>query len=84
MTLEEKISNLVKETIEYLGYKLVKVKLHKEMGRDAITIFIDKEDDKISLKDCEIISRTIEPILDEADLIKKSYYLIVSSKGEEL
>jgi len=53
-------------------------------GRDAITIFIDKEDDKISLKDCEIISKTIEPILDEADLIKKSYYLIVSSKGEEL
>jgi ribosome maturation factor RimP len=84
MTLEEKIANLIKETIEDLGYKLVKVKLHKEMGRDALSIFIDKEDDKISLKDCEIVSRAIEPILDEADLIKTQYYLIVSSRGNEV
>jgi len=84
MTLEEKISNLIRETIEDLGYKLIKVKLHKEMGRDAVTIFIDKDNQKISLKDCEIVSRAIEPILDEADLIKKQYYLIVSSRGNEV
>jgi len=84
MTLENKIANLIKNTIEDLGYKLIKVRLDKEMGKDTVTIFIDKEEDKISLKDCEIVSKAIEPILDEADLIKKQYYLIVSSRGSEV
>ncbi len=84
MTLENKIANLIKDTIEDLGYKLIKVRLDKEMGKDTVTIFIDKEEDKISLKDCEIVSKAIEPILDEADLIKKQYYLIVSSRGSEV
>ncbi len=81
MRLEEKIEKLLKDKIEELGYKLLKVEIKREWGTKTLTLFIDKEDDRISLRDCEIVSRSIEPILDEADLIKEKYYLIVSSPG---
>ncbi len=84
MTIEERVENLIKDKIEDLGYKLVRVTYGREMGRKALTVFIDNEENRISLKDCELVSKAIEPILDEADIIKERYYLIVSSKGVEL
>jgi len=83
MRLEEKLENIVKPIIEDLGYKLIKVSIGREFGHRTITFFIDKENERISLKDCEIVSRAIEPYIDEADLIKEKYFLIVSSPGKD-
>lgn len=80
MSLEEKIKNLIKETIEDMGYELLKVNLGCEEGKRALMIFINKKGG-VSVEDCAKVSRTIEPILDQADLIKESYILIVSSPG---
>ena len=80
MRLEDKVKGLIKDKIEELGYELVKVEIGREWGTKTLSIFIDKEGG-INLKDCEIVSKSIEPILDEADLFKEKYYLIVSSPG---
>ena len=81
MRLEDKIKELIKNKIEELGYELFKVEIGREWGTKTLTIFIKKEDRGINLKDCETVSKAIEPILDESDIIKEKYYLIVSSPG---
>lgn len=81
-SIEERVESLVKSKVEELGYKLYDVQYAKE-GKDYfLRIFIDKEEG-IDLNDCEKVSDTINPILDEADYIKEQYFLEVSSPGIE-
>jgi ribosome maturation factor RimP len=75
----EKVKSLVKDIIEDLGYKLVDIKYTREMGKKSLVIFIDKEGDRVSINDCEKVSKAIDKIIEDADLIKESYNLIVSS-----
>jgi ribosome maturation factor RimP len=79
----EKVRNLIKDIIEDLGYKLVDIKYTREMGRRSLVIYIDKEGDRISIDDCEKVSKAIDKVIEEADLIKESYNLIVSSPLRE-
>ena len=80
--IEEKVENLLKQKIEDLGYELYDVLYLKE-GKDyTLRIVIDKKTG-ISLDDCEKVNNEINDILDEADYIKDSYYLEVSSPGIE-
>ena len=80
--IEEKVENLLKQKIENLGYELYDVLYLKE-GKDyTLRIVIDKKEG-ISLDDCEKVNNEINDILDEADYIKDSYYLEVSSPGIE-
>ena len=80
--IEEKVQNLLENTIINLGYELYDVIYEKE-GKDYyLRIFIDKENG-ISINDCEYVNNNINNILDEADYIKDAYYLEVSSPGLE-
>lgn len=80
--VEEKVQNLLENTIINLGYELYDVIYEKE-GKDYyLRIFIDKENG-ISINDCEYVNNNINNILDEADYIKDAYYLEVSSPGLE-
>ena len=79
---EQIVSNLIKPTVEQLGYKLYDVEYIKEGKEYFLRIFIDAEKG-IDLDDCEKVSNTIDPILDEADPISTSYSLEVSSCGLE-
>lgn len=80
--IELKIEELVKDTIEQLGYKLYDVEYVKE-GKDYyLRIYIDSQDG-IDLDDCEKVSNGINDILDKADYIKEAYFLEVSSPGIE-
>jgi ribosome maturation factor RimP len=63
--------------------KLVDIKYTREMGRRSLVIYIDKEGDRISIDDCEKVSKAIDKVIEEADLIKESYNLIVSSPLRE-
>ena len=80
MKLKEKIKELIESVIEDMGYRLVDIQFGSEGGRFALIIKIDKEGG-VNVEDCAQVSRVIDPILEEADLIEKSWVLIVSSPG---
>lgn len=81
-SIEEKVENLVANTIQELGYELYDVHYIKE-GKDYfLRIFIDKPEG-INLEDCEKVSDSVNSLLDEADYIKEQYFLEVSSPGIE-
>ena len=77
-----KVAALVKTTVESLGVELWDVKFVKEGASWYLRVFIDKEGG-VDINDCTDVSHAIDPILDEADPIKVSYYLEVCSPGLE-
>lgn len=80
--IEEKVEDLLQETIEKLGYNLYDVEYAKEGKNYFLRIFIDKPEG-IDLNDCEKVNNEINEILDKADYIKEQYFLEVSSPGIE-
>ena len=80
--IEQKVYELIEKTIIELGYELYDVEYIKEGKEYHLCIYIDKKD-SIDINDCEKVNNQIEPILDEADLIKEQYFLEVSSSGLE-
>ncbi|EES50732.1 ribosome maturation factor RimP [Clostridium botulinum] len=79
--LLEKVEVLVKPIVEELSYELYYLEYVKENGEYYLRIYIDKEEDSISLNDCEKVSRRVSEMLDVEDPIEDSYYLEVSSPG---
>ena len=82
MALKEEIENFIKPIVEESGYKLVEIKLRPQRRQMVLTITINKEGG-VSVEDCARVSRLIEPILDEKNLIRGKYLLMVSSPGIE-
>ncbi|MFR0823002.1 MAG: ribosome maturation factor RimP [Clostridia bacterium] len=81
-SIEERVENLIGKTIEDLGYNLYDVQYVKE-GKDYfLRVFIDKPEG-IDLQDCEKVNDAINDMLDDADYIKETYFLEVSSPGIE-
>ena len=76
--LAEKITPVVEES----GYELVDVEYKKEGKNWYLRIFIDKANG-ITLDDCQIVSRRLDELLDEWDIIPNAYFLEVSSPGLE-
>ncbi len=62
------------------GYELVEVEWVRGVGRFTLRVFIDKAGG-VNVDDCQLVSRTIEPILDVEDFIEPAYELEVSSPG---
>lgn len=65
-----------------LGLELFDVHLLREGGRLILRFVIDCETG-ITHQHCEQFSKKIDPLLDAADPIEKSYFLEVSSPGAE-
>ncbi|OON97006.1 MAG: ribosome maturation factor RimP [Candidatus Epulonipiscioides saccharophilum] len=76
----EKVTTLITNPVEQMHLELVEVEFKKEGPDYFLRIYIDKPDG-ISIDDCTNVSRSIEPILDQADLIEPAYMLEVSSPG---
>ena len=76
----ERVFLLAKKEAEKLGLILWDVKFVKEGASYYLRIFIDKENG-VGIDDCSNLSHAMDPILDEADPIDKSYYLEVCSTG---
>jgi len=74
------IEEIIKPITERAGYELVKVEL-KFQGRNQILEITINKVGGVSVEDCAKVSSLIEPILDEKDLIKGKYLLVVSSPG---
>lgn len=74
---EEKL----RPVIEEMGYELVEVSYEKENGGMSLIFTIDKDGD-VTVDDCEIVNKKIDPILDEINPTDdKPYTLVVSSPG---
>ena len=79
-SIASRVEALAQPVAEGLGYQLFDVEYVKEGPDHFLRLYITKEDG-IVIDDCEAMSRAIDPLLDEADLIKEHYYLEVSSVG---
>jgi ribosome maturation factor RimP len=62
------------------GYELVEVEWVRGGGRWTLRVFIDRPGG-VNIDDCQLVSRTVEPILDVEDFIEPAYDLEVSSPG---
>ena len=79
--LIEKISRLLVDSIEALGFRLVDIEVRGSTDL-TLQIFIERlSGEPLVVEDCAIVSRHISAILDVEDLIESSYVLEVSSPG---
>ncbi len=78
----ERVYSLIKQTVQEQGVELWDVRFVKEGVSWYLRVIIDKEDG-ITIDDCTNVSHAIDPVIDEADPIDKSYYLEVCSCGLE-
>lgn len=79
MNIVEQVTELIKKPVEDAGYFIDEVLYLKEEGNRFLRVVIVK-DGIINVEDCVVVSKVINPILDEADLIKEEYILDVCSK----
>jgi ribosome maturation factor RimP len=62
------------------GYDFVDVEWVRGGGRFTLRVYVDKPGG-VNVDDCQLVSRTVEPILDVEDFIEPAYDLEVSSPG---
>ncbi len=74
------VEEIVKPVCDEMGLILWDVRFEKEGPDWYLRIFIDKEGG-VFIEDCEKLSRTVDPMIDEADPINQAYYFEVSSAG---
>lgn len=80
MTIAEKITQLIRPTIEALGFEYWGLVYQPNQGRALLRIFIEQAAG-ITVDDCAKISRQISSILDVENPIHSAYVLEVSSPG---
>ncbi|MDA3732626.1 ribosome maturation factor RimP [Niameybacter massiliensis] len=76
----DEVTKYLEPILAEFNYELVDVEFVKEGPTFYLRIYIDKEGG-ITIEDCRVTSRTIEPVLDEKDIIEPAYMLEVSSPG---
>ncbi|MBP3654221.1 MAG: ribosome maturation factor RimP [Oscillospiraceae bacterium] len=80
--ITEKVWSLAQPVADELGLEIWDVEFVKEAGTQYLRVFLDKEGG-VGINDCETFSRTLDPILDEADPVPCSYVFEVGSAGIE-
>ena len=78
--IENEAERLTEPIAQKHGVRIYDVEYVKEGPEYYLNIYIDK-DGGVSILDCEAVSRELSDKLDEADLIKDAYTLVVSSPG---
>lgn len=73
--IERKVTEIVKPIIEEMGFILDEVTYDK----DNLTVVVDKNG-IMTIEEIVEVTKKINPILDEKDIIKDSYVLDVCSK----
>ena len=79
MNIVDKVTSLITKPVEEAGYSIDEVIYVKEEGNQFLRVTITKNG-IIDVEDCVVVSKIINPILDEADLIEEEYILDVCSK----
>ncbi|MBF0286316.1 MAG: ribosome maturation factor RimP [SAR324 cluster bacterium] len=78
--LIERVTELLEDPIERIGYELWDVGYQKEGSQWFLRLYIDHLNG-ITLEDCVQVNKIVEPILETVDLISQEYILEVSSPG---
>ena len=78
--LAAEIAAIVEPRIEALGFRLVRVNVTGRNG-STVQIMVERPDGRISVGECEQISRDVSPALDVRDPMAGNYHLEVSSPG---
>ena len=80
----EKLSELLRPSLEQLGLDLLSVQFLGRGGRGSILrLTVDRRGGGVDLDDCERASKAASAVLDAYDPIAGSYSLEVSSPGAE-
>ena len=79
--VQNELDNIVKNTVEGLNYILWGYEYRPQRESALLRIFIEKENEGISVDDCAIVSRQIGAVLDVENIIPVAYILEVSSPG---
>ncbi len=77
--IEKQIRELIESPIQEMGIDVDNVEYVKEGSNYFLRITIDRAQ-PIDVDTCVEVTRVVNPILDEADIIKDSYILDISSK----
>jgi ribosome maturation factor RimP len=77
---EQQVFDLIENRVTEAGLDLIDVLYVKENSERILRVVIDKAGG-ISLDDCSDTSLSIDPLLDQADIIPGAYSLEVSSPG---
>ena len=81
--LTDKVESAIENIVVSLGLELEYTELVKEGGNNIYRVVVDKSQDKVSIDDCETLSRAIEDTVDKYVNVKDGYVLEVSSAGLE-
>ncbi len=79
MDIVSRVEDLITKPVEEAGYRIDQVLYVKEDGNQFLRVVIDKPGN-IEVDDCVVVSKIINPLLDEEDFINESYILDVCSK----
>ena len=82
MKLTEQVWQLAEPIAAALGCEIWDTEYVREGAEWYLRIYLDKEGG-VDIDDCEAVSRAMDPILDEKDLIPSSYTFEVCSAGLE-
>ena len=83
MELADRISEMVRPTVEALGYLLVRVQVSGRQ-RPRLQVMAERIDGRpMMVDDCAFLSRSLSALLDVEDPISTTYTLEVSSPGIE-
>ena len=79
----EVVEEKTKAIVENLGFEIYDVEYAKKQNGMNLTIFITKiNNEPVNINDCELVHRTLDPILDEINPTNdEPYYLNISSVG---
>ena len=80
MSIVETVSNVAEPIVNGLGLELWDVEYKKEGSDYYLRVYIDRPEG-VWISDCEEVSRKLDPIIDELDLIDHSYNFEVQSAG---
>ncbi len=75
-----KVAEIIEPAIEGLGFRLVRVRVTGD-GQQTLQVMAERPDGTMNIEGCELISRTLSPLLDVEDPIASAYALEVSSPG---
>ena len=79
--LEQKITDILKKDIESLGCFIWGIEISGGSFSKHIVIYIDKNNDLITLKDCEKVNIQAREVLDNFSELNFNFSLEVSSPG---
>lgn len=80
MRVDSRITELIRPTVEHLGFELWGVEQHGTGKRSRVCVYIDS-DEGITFDDCESVSRQLVTLLDVENALADNQVLEVSSPG---